>query len=175
MTNPRTLALTALASTPSRRFDRGRSSGRLQMVCIVTAFWIATAMASSAQSFTTVHSFAGFPTEGAWSHTGLMQAANGNFYGTTLYGGAGNFARLDGNGTVFKITPGGTLTMLYSFCAQPNCTDGGGPSTLIQATDGDFYGTTLYGGAPGNGTVFKITPGAHTDHDLQFLLRKGMH
>jgi uncharacterized repeat protein (TIGR03803 family) len=320
MTNPRTLALTALASTPSRRFDRGGNSGRLRVACIVTAFWIATAIASPAQTFTPIHSFTGPTQGGAWPYTGLIQgtdgnlygttssggggsctfgcgtifkinpqgtltmlysfqepewgpssgliqandgnfygttaygggssncyayngcgtvykitpeggmttlysfselaaplsgviqasdgnfygttyyggggscpsgcgtifqltpegtlttltsfagtdlsgpgglvqATDGNLYGTTLYGGAGNAFRFDGNGTVFEITPGGTLTMLYSFCAQTNCTDGGGPTTLIQAADGNFYGTTLYGGTPGNGTVFKITPG----------------
>jgi uncharacterized repeat protein (TIGR03803 family) len=74
-------------------------------------------------------------------------------YGTTVSGGANN------NGTVFKITPGGTLTTLYSFCAQTNCTDGLEPDArLVQATDGNFYGTTS-GGGNGWGTIFKITPG----------------
>jgi uncharacterized repeat protein (TIGR03803 family) len=115
-------------------------------------------------TLTTLNSFAG--TNGNIPDA-LVQGTDGNFYGTAFYGGAGNFARLDGNGTVFRITPGGTLTTLYSFCAQPNCADGGGPGTLIQAADGNFYGTTAYGGtrgsgtsgAAGGGTVFKITPG----------------
>ena len=85
----------------------------------------------------------------------LAQAVDGNFYGTTSNGGA-NGGR---GGTVYKITPTGTLTTLYSFCAQPNCTDGNGPVTgLTQAADGNFYGTTVGGGATGYGTVFKITP-----------------
>ena len=51
------------------------------------------------------------------------------------------------HGTVFKITPGGTLTTLHSFCSQANCTDGSVPSAgLVQATDGSFYGTTYAGG-----------------------------
>src|ERR1019366_5606581 len=58
------------------------------------------------------------------------------------------------NGTVFKITPSGTLTTLHSF----DDTDGAGPGGLIQASDGNFYGTTWVGGANGYGTVFKITP-----------------
>jgi len=80
-----------------------------------------------------------------------VQATDGNFYGTTVGGGAYNC------GTVFKITPTGTLTTLYSFDEW----DGDGPqSSLIQGTDGNFYGTTSGGGAPGGqGTVFKITPG----------------
>ena len=92
-------------------------------------------------------------TDGANPYASLVQVTNGNFYGTTQYGGANN------SGTVFKITPAGKLTTLYSFCAQSNCTDGLQPSaSLIQATNGNFYGTTQYGGAIGGGTVFKITP-----------------
>ena len=61
-------------------------------------------------------------------------------------------------GTVFKITPDGRLTTLYSFCSQPNCTHGSNPyAVLVQATDGNFYGTTLIGGANNAGTVFKMT------------------
>jgi len=72
---------------------------------------------------------------------GLVQASDGNFYGTTLYGGANN-----NNGTVFEITPGGALTTLYSFCSRSGCTDGQGPAAgLIQATDGNLYGTTTAG------------------------------
>ena len=53
-------------------------------------------------------------------------------------------------GTVFKITPSGTLTTLYSFCSQSGCTDGADPvAGLVQATNGDFYGTTVDGGANG--------------------------
>jgi len=79
---------------------------------------------------------------------GLVQAADGNLYGTTFYGGA------YGIGTVFKITPGGTLTTLHSF----DGTDGGNPEAgLVQASNGNLYGTTFYGGD--YGTVFEITPG----------------
>jgi uncharacterized repeat protein (TIGR03803 family) len=54
----------------------------------------------------------------------------------------------NGGGTVFKITPSGTLTTLYSFCSQSGCTDGETPTRgLVQATNGDFYGTTELGGA----------------------------
>lgn len=83
----------------------------------------------------------------------VMQGADGNFYGTTTSGGPNN------GGTVFRVTPSGVLTTLYSFCALKNCTDGlGSSAALIQATDGNFYGTTLYGGAHGGGSVFEITP-----------------
>jgi uncharacterized repeat protein (TIGR03803 family) len=90
---------------------------------------------------------------------GLVQAANRNFYGTTATGGNNSW------GTVFEITPQGQLTTLYNFCSQTNCTDGAEPfAGLIQATDGNFYGTTYYGGTNPSacngmwcGTVFKIT------------------
>ena len=83
----------------------------------------------------------------------LIQGSDGNFYGTTTGGGA------KGGGTVFRITPSGTLTILYSFCSQTNCTDGGDPNGLILGSDGNFYGTTTGGGANRiGGTVFKLTP-----------------
>jgi uncharacterized repeat protein (TIGR03803 family) len=88
---------------------------------------------------------------------GLTQATNGNFYGTTTNGGA-NDDCTDGCGTIFRITPAGELATLYSFCSQPNCTDGWVPAGLVQASNGNFYGTTEYGGVNGYGTVFKITP-----------------
>jgi uncharacterized repeat protein (TIGR03803 family) len=83
----------------------------------------------------------------------LVQGIDGNLYGTTLGGGSAK-----GFGTVFKITPSGTLTTLHSFCAQSGCPDGQFPQTgLVQATNGNLYGTTISGGAYGNGTIFKIT------------------
>lgn len=91
-------------------------------------------------------------TDGLDLFAGLVLAANGNFYGTATYGGT------KGYGTVFEITATGKLTVLYSFCAQPNCADGTYPrGALVQATDGNFYGTAG-GGGLGYGTVFKITP-----------------
>jgi len=99
---------------------------------------------------TTLHSFDW--TDGAWPYAGLVQATDGNFYGTAEGGGA------NGGGTIFKITPRGKLTTLYSFCSQSGCTDGGYPyAGVIQATDGNLYGTTSAGGVYNYGTVFKIT------------------
>src|ERR1019366_5707745 len=87
-------------------------------------------------------------------YAGLIQAANGDLYGTTSRGGAP--PRL---GTVFKITPGGTLTTLHTFCSQTNCPDGALPAAgLAQAANGDLYGTTQGGETHRWGTVFKITP-----------------
>jgi len=98
--------------------------------------------------------------DGQAPRAGLIQGANGNFYGTTASGGVN--APCDGAigcGTVFQITPAGTLTTLYTFCPTSPCTDGATPvAGLVQAANGDFYGTTQFGGAYGYGTVFKITP-----------------
>jgi len=111
---------------------------------------------------TTVHTFDG--TDGAYPYAGLVQATDGNLYGTTTNGGDNNTCT-SGCGTIFQITPAGAFATLYSFCSQPNCTDGAGPYGLVQATDGDFYGATSGGGASsacgtgGCGTIFKITTG----------------
>jgi uncharacterized repeat protein (TIGR03803 family) len=110
-------------------------------------------------TLTTLHSFNGYPSDGSHPYAELIQATDGNFYGTTQSGGA-NLFEGSGAGTVFKITSSGKLTVLYSFCSQAGCTDGRGPRAgLVQATDGNLYGTTVFGGAGGCGTVFKITPG----------------
>jgi uncharacterized repeat protein (TIGR03803 family) len=131
------------------------------MVCIVLVFCAATAIASPAQTLTTLYNFCSQPNcadGAAVDFAALAQATDGNFYGTTYAGGAND------GGTVFKITPAGTFTTLYSFCSQTNCTDGYRPKAgLVQATDGNFYGTTSHGGVKcsdrsGCGTVFKITP-----------------
>ena len=128
-------------------------------------------------TLTTLHSFCAKRSclDGALPEAALVQATNGDFYGTTYAGGPSNI-QCEGCGTVFKITPSGILTTLYTFCAQAGCTDGAFPvGTLIQASDGNFYGTAAYGGASsssapygvcrgitilqtGCGTVFKITP-----------------
>lgn len=90
--------------------------------------------------------------DGAGPNGGLIQATNGNLYGTTSVGGTNNF------GTVFEITPAGKLTTLYRFCSLSECQDGANPQAgLLQAADGSLYGTTELGGAYGNGTVYKIT------------------
>jgi uncharacterized repeat protein (TIGR03803 family) len=113
-------------------------------------------------TLTTLYSFCSQTncTDGVEPDAGVVQATNGNFYGTTSYGGAFAACGQPGCGTVFEITPTGTLTTLYSFCSQGfPCPDGFLPrGGLIQAADGNFYGTTEFGGAIGFGTVFKITP-----------------
>jgi uncharacterized repeat protein (TIGR03803 family) len=85
--------------------------------------------------------------DGSSPQSALVMDANGNLYGTTSYGGA------NGSGTVFKITPAGSESTLYSF-AIPRA----GLNSLAIDGNGNLYGTTNIGGTNGNGTVFKITP-----------------
>jgi uncharacterized repeat protein (TIGR03803 family) len=100
-----------------------------------------------------VYSFAN-GNDGANPAAAVLQAKDGNFYGTTPYGGA------DFSGTVFKLTAAGVLTTLHAFTGGA---DGGVPNApVIQGRDGNFYGTTAYGGTNdvadgGDGTVYKIT------------------
>ena len=104
---------------------------------------------TAAGSVTTLYNFSN--SDGSAPYAGLVQGSDGNFYGTTAQGGASSY------GTVFKITPGGSLTALHSFSYYG---DGAVPyAGLVQGNDGNFYGTTFYGGDGGGGTVFKITSG----------------
>jgi uncharacterized repeat protein (TIGR03803 family) len=91
--------------------------------------------------------------DGGIPMAGVIQAVNGNLYGTTYSGGAGtsNF------GTIFELTLGGKLTTLYTFCTQNGCPDGQNPVGLLQAQDRNFYGITKTSGANGPyGTLFKM-------------------
>ena len=110
----------------------------------------ASAIALPAQTLTTLHSFDN--TDGAYPLGVLFKATDGEWWGATWRGGA------NGEGTLFKITPSGTFTPVYSFCSESDCADGTLPGGgLIQAPDGNLYGTASYGGANGYGTVFKIS------------------
>jgi uncharacterized repeat protein (TIGR03803 family) len=111
-------------------------------------------------ALTTLHTFCpvnGTCPDGEISYGKLLQASDGNFYGTTSTHGPNE------EGTVFKITPGGAFTTIYGFCSRSRCLDGGAPlAGLVQGTDGSLYGTTSYGGAISrgtstSGTVYKIT------------------
>jgi uncharacterized repeat protein (TIGR03803 family) len=98
--------------------------------------------------------------DGADPHSALLRDAAGNLYGTTAYGG-GSSACESGCGTVFKVSPAGTETILYRFSGGA---DGAFPNAaLIQDPALNLYSTTAYGGASGQGVVFKLSPsGAET-------------
>ena len=132
--------------------------------CTVALLCAITAAASRAQTLTTLANFNG--TNGAFP-VSLVQGNDGNFYGVTQGDiGSGNSPIY--NGSIFKVTPSGTLTNLYTFCPlgpvpplSTACPDGAQPYAMVQGTDGNFYGTTAggYSGTPGYpGTAFKITP-----------------
>ena len=90
----------------------------------------------------------------------LVQGSDGNFYGTTLDDGANR------SGTIFRMTPSGVLTRLYSFTAG---SDGQWPrAALVEGKDGYFYGTTTMGAAYGSGTVFRLAPNGTFTTLVQF-------
>jgi uncharacterized repeat protein (TIGR03803 family) len=102
----------------------------------------------SLHSFGMVTNEFGYPLDGGYPAAGLVLGSDGDFYGTTSEGGT------NGYGNVFQISTSGALTSLYSFTAG---NDGAFPKAgLIQGSDGNFYGTTEYGGGNDNGTVFQI-------------------
>lgn len=118
-------------------------------LCLV--FWLVLSLllpgVAQAQTVTTLFSFDG---QNGYEPNGLIQASNGYLYGTAFLGGA------NGPGTVFRMTVTGKLTTLYSFTGG---NDGANPSSaLMQASDGNFYGTTWNDGADASGTIFRITP-----------------
>jgi uncharacterized repeat protein (TIGR03803 family) len=154
MTKPRTDCVFSFARTQCRKLILPK------LVCAAFVFCIATAIASPAQTFTSLLNLD--KADGAFPLAGLVQGTDGNLYGTTASGGTGVYCIYNpgpGCGTIFKITAAGSLTTLYNFCSHSNCIDGLNPyAPLVQAPDGNFYGTTDSGGAKGSGTVFKMTP-----------------
>jgi uncharacterized repeat protein (TIGR03803 family) len=110
---------------------------------------------------TVIYKFGTNPNDGFEPASGLVMDASGNFYGATTQGG--NFSPcswgyVGGCGTIFKMTPSGQETVLYTFCPNGSpCIDGAGPVDLAFGPDGNLYGTTTFGGN-NYGTVFKVTP-----------------
>jgi uncharacterized repeat protein (TIGR03803 family) len=106
---------------------------------------------------TNLYSFAGSPSDGATPFGALVRGSDGNFYGTTVFGGTKN------SGTVFRISLSGSYTNLYSFGSVSR--DGAEPyGALAQGTDGSFYGTTLLGGTKNSGTVYRVSlSGSYTN------------
>ncbi len=136
-------------------FARGRSKRGRQLCAFLLVYaGMAAGLWAQSTTLTALYSFCAqggtVCTDGSLPYAGLLQATDGNFYGTTYSGGA------NASGTVYAVTPGGALTTLYSFCSQSNCADGRNPyAGLVQAMDGNVYGTTYSGGNFNDGTVFK--------------------
>jgi uncharacterized repeat protein (TIGR03803 family) len=122
---------------------------------------------------TTLVSFNDF--NGGHPSAGLVQGSDGNFYGTTYWGGdlaAYSSIYGDGFGTVFKMTPGGVLTTLVAFDGNAGVNPSGG---VIQGSDGNFYGTTTWGGSANLGTVFQMTPDGGLTTLVSFNAVNGGH
>ena len=118
--------------------------------CTVLLLFAAAAIASHAQTFNTLVSFDGSDGINPYFMS-LIQGTDGNFHGTTSAGGDNGSdcpGEAAGCGTVFTVTPGGTLVAIYSFCQMSGCADGDTPyGALVQGTDGNYYGTATAGGS----------------------------
>src|SRR5713226_3215167 len=163
--------MTYRTRVPRNVFNKLVSLGRLSVlttrvqprrvlapVSFVTAIAIgvlASPGLAAGQCFEVLHAFAGSPDDGANPAAALIQATDGNFYGTTDYGGLheGPICATYTCGTVFQMTLDGTVTLTHKF----NWIDGfSHKSALIQTADENFWGTTS--GNAVNGEVFRMTP-----------------
>src|SRR6266851_474524 len=124
---------------------RPRAHFHILVAAAILALVAPAATWAQQAAVTVLHAFAG--TDGALPRASLIHATDGNFYGTTFSGGATS------TGTIYMMTLAGSVTVLHAFMGGA---DGANPrAALIQATDGNFYGTTYSGGAASSGTVFK--------------------
>ena len=124
-----------------------------------TVFEITTSgVLTTLYAFGSVTDTNGNPLDGSAPNT-LVQGNDGFFYGTTDSESAYSAIpyQHELSGTVFKISTNGSLTTLYSFTGFTGGNDGATPVALMQGSDGSFYGTTLWGGQGGAGTVFRLT------------------
>jgi uncharacterized repeat protein (TIGR03803 family) len=121
--------------------------GGWRSACAVCLLCAAAAIASPAQTFTTLFNFNGL--NEIYPAT-LIQGADGRLWGTTYGKGPPNC------GIVFKLTRAGGLSKVFTF----NCVNGDEASALTLGTDGNFYGTAFFGGTHSEGTVFKLKPGS---------------
>jgi uncharacterized repeat protein (TIGR03803 family) len=117
---------------------------------------------------TLLYTFGSQSGDGSYPFAGLVLDETGNLYGTTLSGGA------NGGGTVFKLAPTGTETVLYSFGSRSG--DASNPwSGLVFDEKGNLYGTTHAGGAHGAGAVFEVNPSAVTTTTLTSSLNPSVY
>ncbi len=104
-------------------------------------------------NLTTLYVFTG-GRDGANPFAAPVEGTDGNFYGTTTCGGIQTCTGGEAGGTVYQLTPTGSLTTLYRFDCSVGCSS---YAPLVQGTSGDFYGTTTFGGIDNNGSIFKIS------------------
>lgn len=151
-------ALALAALTPAAGANISRADAiRAAMGDHSSALWPksrpATAVkAASAQvqpAYAVLHDFAGAPNDGAGSGAEVSLDSLGNVYGTTDYGGSGGW------GTIFKLAPDGTETILHSFDGAAGGSTPDGAVHIIRSS-GDLYGTTISGGSSGNGIIYKL-------------------
>ena len=110
-----------------------------------------------AQTYDQLYSFKGSP-DGAFPYSGVIRDSEGNLYGTSPGGGIAFECGKLPCGVVFKLDSAGKETVLYTFCSQSNCSDGYSPSGgLFRDAEGNFFGSTEFGGAYGYGTIFKLS------------------
>lgn len=106
----------------------------------------------------TIYSFCSQPkcADGQYSISSPVLGSDGNLYGVVSSGGS-YAGSMTGSGTVYKMTTGGKITILYTFCSTAPCNDGQTPNGVTLGYDGNFYGTTYRGGQFNSGTIFSIT------------------
>lgn len=148
------------------------NSCRYILNCGLTLAMFGLLDAGHAATFKVVYAF-GAESDGAVPYAGLISDKHGDLYGVTSAGGA------NGDGAVFKLAPGGTEAVLYSFCSKTNCADGAVPyAALTMDSAGNLYGTTVEGGGSNNcrggcGTVFELAPDGTETARHAFTNRKG--
>ncbi len=119
------------------------------LALMAVAITFSLAVNAQAQTVTFLANFNG---DNGNSPNAVIQATDGNFYGTAYSGGASD------RGNVFRMTPSGSLKTIYSFCST-DCNDGSGPYSLVLGSDGNLYGVVIYGGVGLSGTLYRLTLG----------------
>jgi uncharacterized repeat protein (TIGR03803 family) len=139
------------------------AAGATLPLAVVVLLGIVATHSAQAQTFTVLYSFSGG--DGGSPYGSLVRDAAGTLYGTTLGGGL-NFA-----GVVFKVTTSGKEKVLHNFGSS---NDGKSPQAgLIRDSAGNLYGTTQYGGAYNNGTVFRVSGAGQEKVLLSFFSSDG--
>ncbi len=127
-----------------------KTFGTLFLAFACVTFTLSPAVRAQAQTVTYLGHFDGV--NGKSPSGPVIQASDGNFYGTTVYGG------VNAQGNVFRMTPSGKITSIYSFCSKANCADGQSPTAgPVLGKDGNLYGVTYSGGITNSGTIYKVT------------------